>query len=70
MLLCSQDLKNVDGGNGIKAKDSPFGQIQHLHWEEGRCLLAGLLLKNQVRENISEVKEKMETAQVNLEMFE
>ena len=55
---------------GIKAKDSPCGQIQHLHWEEGRCLLAGLWLKNQGRENTSEVKEKMETAQINLEMFE
>lgn len=43
---------------GIKAEDSPCGQIQHLHWEERRCLLAGLWLKNEVRENIAEVKEE------------
>lgn len=42
----------------IEAKDSPCGQIQHLQWEAQKS-----------RETISEMKEKMETKQVNLEVF-
>lgn len=43
---------------GTEAKDSPCGQIQQLYWEAQKSRVA-----------VSEMEEKMETTQVNLEVF-